>query len=900
MFGLRSKKSPQKGNRRNSARLFHRKPSFECLEGREMLSAGNLFAEFVGILNQPGDVEHIAVSIAPEKLGITGDKAFLGFQTQSRGGGSFDPAALQIRRADGTLVKPEFSVANLPGSTDSVVLVQLGKGNYTLDVSGTLGARSQFQVDVYLVGDVNGDHAVRADDLDLIRQSYGSKSGGAAYSLAADANLDGRINAMDLSLARRNQASSQPVVSGNQLLSLSVVPNGDMATTALASEETAPSWGGIYDRVAAVTPAAGYEVDAPMQFFESTKGWVQPLTSMSAAQGGVFSISGSPGDIATVIVDWSSREAGYGNDLVAYQVDDLNGTIGGIAPGQSGYSSAAAGRALGTLDAEDCASKTNPDKQNTLPDPHVMTFEFEGGDYFAFYLVQGTYKDTQGQYYHWFPFSAANVDGYQHFQDSSGSYSFEDLSNNTGSYPNPGGFTNDADFNDVVFTVTTWAMDIDTDSNNDGSIETSGMEDGIETDDPGKRIFVNNDDDNMNGVKDASDAHSAYTDAGKNDKDFAEIKLSYDGLNPANMSGYKLQLNWNNDNLHLYASKDKEALAQTEWTLGSAITLPNSIYAEGITEGAQTVSWRLVKTSTSGIVASDTIKINVEKIVWPSNETGSGWQGDPTTEWNGFELADTWFIEKSLCEIINGNVGSIHTPYPKETAEDVWEGDNTRGDATLDLIEHLGVTSGDPFHIEIEVSYQFDGSMPHSMNNYVDASNGQIKPGFFANSGVYIDNKCEIQIYDTDSLLDAMDNGRNVIIDGDQVSVTGEMCDESGDYDPYGNYVHLVTSASGTKPVEAVNSLITGIAYGQGNYDDYGYDDPNEWLNAAPMGSGSLTIDVERRTDGKYDITIGDYSYTALAGTGSGVGRTADDKIHLQAHWGSGVIFTAVTVTTVS
>jgi hypothetical protein len=62
-----------------------RRPRFEQLEDRQMLSVGGLlplFAEFAGTLDQAGGVEKIPICIAPEKLGINGGKAVLGFKAQ--------------------------------------------------------------------------------------------------------------------------------------------------------------------------------------------------------------------------------------------------------------------------------------------------------------------------------------------------------------------------------------------------------------------------------------------------------------------------------------------------------------------------------------------------------------------------------------------------------------------------------------------------------------------------------------------------------------------------------------------------------------------------------------------------------------------------------------------------
>ena len=200
-------RSPRKSKKRHCTKLCHRKSGFTA--GRPPDAFGG---QSVRRIHRPaesaGHGGRIPITIAPAKLGIA-DKAYLGFQVQSLTGSSFDPAAVQILRCPWHVSQPEYAIANLAGKTDSVVVAGLVQGNYTLEVSGTVGARSQYQVDVYLVGDVNGDHEVDQGDLDTIRQIYGSAAGDAKYQLAADANLDGRINAMDLRWPR-NQTASKP------------------------------------------------------------------------------------------------------------------------------------------------------------------------------------------------------------------------------------------------------------------------------------------------------------------------------------------------------------------------------------------------------------------------------------------------------------------------------------------------------------------------------------------------------------------------------------------------------------------------------------------------------------------------------------------------------------------
>ena len=162
-------------------------------------------------------------------------------------------------------------------------------------------------VSLFLVGDVDGDHTVDRGDLYAIRSAYGARAGSIRYFASADANMDGRITAIDLSLARMNE------VYGRSSWYKARVP------AALADKST--DAGGVYDRIAAVTPKEGFEPNAAMQFFESEGGWVQPLASKSGPEGGVWTAPGHAGMKAVVIVDWFFCEACYGNDVSLYTVD---------------------------------------------------------------------------------------------------------------------------------------------------------------------------------------------------------------------------------------------------------------------------------------------------------------------------------------------------------------------------------------------------------------------------------------------------------------------------------------------------------------------------------------------------------------------------------------------------
>jgi len=137
------------------------------------------------------------------------------------------------------------------------------------------------------------------------------------------------------------------------------------------------------------------------------------------------------------VVDWFYREAAYGNDLVLYTVDNDEGDIwiadlqepeGGyyVYPDQDNdgdqdfdeadqmlYHTAAANREEGCLDALD-----DPGHHYEVPSDSPLMVELDAGTKFAFYLQQGSVDGEPAEPDHrWFPFSAANVDDWQHFEE---------------------------------------------------------------------------------------------------------------------------------------------------------------------------------------------------------------------------------------------------------------------------------------------------------------------------------------------------------------------------------------------------------------------------------------------------------------------------------------------------
>ncbi|MCC7085531.1 MAG: hypothetical protein IT427_11040, partial [Pirellulales bacterium] len=473
-----------------AARRYHR--CFEGLEPRQMLSRANLFAEYQGSINRGEAEDRIAVTLDPQHVSLGDKPAYLSFHVEAGSNSPVDPAALRIRDSTGKLIAPSFSRHDVAGSKASLVLAQLAKGSYALVVHGQNNAKGVYRISVGLVGDVDGNHQVDTADADLIRGAYGAKQGTSKYLAAADADMDGRITAFDLSQWRLNSSNTA------QTASTSSAAFGNAAELAL---------GGAYDRIAALTPAAGYKSDAPMKFYESTVGWVQPLATPTNIASGVvqvpggrsaaaqmsgegeqaaaalppIEIEGTSNDWVGLHFKWDTRHADYNNALGFYETNE-DGEVGGIAPDEPGYQAAALSAGQQVFSSAQTAGAT------------TLT-SVAAGTYIAFYMLQDGGPNV------WFSIHVANKDdGYAHFQTAGeNKYKIEDLSNNTAIAPNPGGrLDNDADFNDMVFTVKIITMDLDTDSDNTGAIDGTEAEDEIETTFPGKRVFVNNDDDNKN------------------------------------------------------------------------------------------------------------------------------------------------------------------------------------------------------------------------------------------------------------------------------------------------------------------------------------------------------------------------------------------------------------------
>ena len=137
----------------------------------------------------------------------------------------------------------------------------------------------------------------------------------------------------------------------------------------------------------------------------------------------------------TVTVDFTiSREADFDNEVYFYKVDDISGTVGGVAVGTDGYLQAA-------LD-----NIVSPEFSTSDDNTETGSFEFEAGSLVVpMIIADGGLEEAQsGEANVYFPYLGANGgDNFDHIKLlDDGSFGFEDL-------PNGG----DQDFNDITIEI---------------------------------------------------------------------------------------------------------------------------------------------------------------------------------------------------------------------------------------------------------------------------------------------------------------------------------------------------------------------------------------------------------------------------------------------------------------
>lgn len=186
--------------------LFH--PSTEQVESRLMLSAANVFAQFQGELKHGEASDTIHIHLTHDNFDIGDGRAVLGFIVKPLAGSSLKPNPVHLSSDDHGNV-PVITSKNLADGS-SLVLAKLKYGDSDVEVTGNHSV-GPWQMQVVLVGDVNGDFAVNSQDEELIRKVVNGKITNPSFFQEADADHDGKITGFDLARATENKGSSTSV-----------------------------------------------------------------------------------------------------------------------------------------------------------------------------------------------------------------------------------------------------------------------------------------------------------------------------------------------------------------------------------------------------------------------------------------------------------------------------------------------------------------------------------------------------------------------------------------------------------------------------------------------------------------------------------------------------------------
>jgi len=207
-------------------------------------AARHVFAQLHGTLD---GADQQRITLAPDDFTLSGGKALLGFLAQPAPGSSLDPATVLIHDTSGAPMQPLVARHNIAGSIDSLVLAELPLGTFDVTVTQQSMTSGDYEIDVFLVGDMDGDRSVTLADGAAIRAIFGATAGDGRYEVEADADRNGQITSLDYTYWRRNldDATTLALLTLDVMISpLDEQPNGSLTTTAAAVDVTGSTLAG--------------------------------------------------------------------------------------------------------------------------------------------------------------------------------------------------------------------------------------------------------------------------------------------------------------------------------------------------------------------------------------------------------------------------------------------------------------------------------------------------------------------------------------------------------------------------------------------------------------------------------------------------------------------------------
>ncbi len=156
----RSRKVRSSQNRRFSQPFC----GLESLEDRHLLAA-NILTSVNDSISSPGQVDDINLTVDLTGSSSTAALIFHAFAVNS----SVNVTAPVIKTAAGNTVTPISSFNNSPG-LDGRTVVELGDGEYSVEVAGEGSSTGAYRLEVSLLGDVDSDDA-RVSSFERLRAS---------------------------------------------------------------------------------------------------------------------------------------------------------------------------------------------------------------------------------------------------------------------------------------------------------------------------------------------------------------------------------------------------------------------------------------------------------------------------------------------------------------------------------------------------------------------------------------------------------------------------------------------------------------------------------------------------------------------------------------------------------
>ncbi|HWE38323.1 MAG TPA: dockerin type I domain-containing protein [Isosphaeraceae bacterium] len=230
---------------RNARRRPRAPLAAEPLESRSLLTGGmgNTFAILPGTIAQAGGTAQVQVTLAPSLFTMPHNHIELGIDVVAASGSTVQPMVAGVVGSNG----PSAKTLHLQRSRGSyAVIIDTGQLHaapgqtvtLTVALAAAKGTSGDYLLGFYLPGDVNGNGVVDSTDIQSIKGAMRSKNGDPGYNFSADNNRDGRINADDLTIARKNLGAATLV---NPLISANLTPPaGASAATTTSRILTTP------------------------------------------------------------------------------------------------------------------------------------------------------------------------------------------------------------------------------------------------------------------------------------------------------------------------------------------------------------------------------------------------------------------------------------------------------------------------------------------------------------------------------------------------------------------------------------------------------------------------------------------------------------------------------------